>query len=257
MSLQCRTRGFAALAVLNLALMLVVARSQSAGAAEPAAAATAAPVEGKLCDTQNSKACQSAVTPDQVLDALKQGNQRFAQGLMTQRSYSTQVRETAAGQFPVASIVSCIDSRVPAEIVFDRGIGDVFNARVAGNIVNPDILGSLEYASKVAGSKLIVVLGHSHCGAIKGTCDGVKMGNLTGLLAKIQPAVNAVHTKPGEDRTSKNHHFVEEVAERNVKDTVQAIRKHSHILQDMEAQGEIGIVGAMYDVETGQVAWLE
>jgi carbonic anhydrase len=252
---QPRICGIAALAVANLALMLG-AHAEPAGAA-PVAAGTPTPTEGQLCDTQNSKACQAAVTPDHVLDALKQGNQRFAQGLMTQRNYSAQVRETAAGQFPVASIVSCIDSRVPVEIIFDRGIGDVFNARVAGNIVNHDILGSLEYASKVAGSKLIVVLGHSHCGAIKGTCDGVKMGNLTGLLAKIQPAVKATHTPPGTDRSSKNHDFVEAVAERNVKDTVQAIRSGSHILKDMEAGGEIRIVGAMYDVETGKVTWYD
>lgn len=245
----------AVVACLGILATTTVAVASTAVPAAHAPSPAVVPV--KLCDTQVSKACQTRANPDQVLDALRRGNERFALGVVTQRNYTQQVHATAAGQYPLASIVSCIDSRVPVELVFDRGIGDLFNARVAGNIVNPDILGSLEYASKVAGSKLIVVLGHSHCGAVKGTCDGVKMGNLTGLLAKIQPALAAVHTEPGEDRSSKNHHFVEQVAEQNVRDTVQAIRDRSLILKGLEVRGELKIVGAMYDVETGKVSWLD
>lgn len=209
-----------------------------------------------FCETQNAKECQSAVTPEQVLERFKQGNQRFASGHGTQRNYAQQVRDTAKGQYPLGSVVSCIDSRAPAEIVLDQGIGDIFNARVAGNIVNEDILGSLEFASKVAGAKLIVVMGHTSCGAIKGACDDVQMGNLTGLLAKIMPAVAAV-PNDGKDRSSKNYEFVERVADANVRQNVQLIRDHSPILKEMEDKGEIKIVGAMYDVASGRVTWYE
>jgi carbonic anhydrase len=210
----------------------------------------------RFCETQSSKECQAAVTPQQVLERFRQGNQRFADGHGTHRNYAQQVRATAKGQFPLASIVSCIDSRAPAEILFDQGIGDLFNARVAGNIVNEDILGSLEFASRVAGSKLIIVLGHTSCGAVKGACDNVQMGNLTGLLAKIMPAVTAV-PDDGKDRSSKNYAFVEMVAEQNVRQNVQLIRDRSPILKDMEVKGEIKIVGAMYDVATGRVTWYQ
>ncbi len=210
----------------------------------------------KFCETQDSKECQAAVTPQQVLERFKQGNERFASGHGTHRNYAQQVRATAKGQYPLASIVSCIDSRAPAEILFDQGIGDLFNARVAGNIVNEDILGSLEFASKVAGAKLVIVLGHTSCGAVKGACDNVQMGNLTGLLAKIMPAVVAV-PNDGKDRSSKNYDFVEMVAENNVRQNVQLIRERSPILKELEDKGEIKIVGAMYDVATGRVTWYE
>jgi carbonic anhydrase len=211
---------------------------------------------GTFCKKQDSKACQDAVTPQQILEHFKQGNARFASGKSTQQNYVKEVKATAAGQFPLASVVSCIDSRAPAEILFDQGIGDLFNARVAGNIVNDDILGSLEFASKVVGAKLIVVLGHSSCGAIKGACDDVKLGNLTGLLAKIKPAVSKI-PNDGKDRSSKNYPFVEKVAEQNVRLTVDAIRSKSPVLKEMEDKGEIKIVGAMYDVATGKVAWYD
>ena len=227
----------------------------AAGAAD-APAAKKVVRAGTFCETQDAKECQDAVTPQLVLEHLKQGNARFSSGAGTRRDYLQQVKATAAAQYPLASVVSCIDSRVPAEIVFDQGIGDLFNARVAGNIVNEDILGSLEFASKVAGSKLIVVLGHTSCGAIKGACDDAKLGNLTALIAKIKPAVDAV-PKDGTDRSSKSNEFVERVAEENVRLTVEAIRAQSPLLKEMEDRGEIKIVGAMYDVKTGKVAWYD
>ncbi len=229
------------MATALLATAPVVARDQS---------------RASFCETQTTKECQSAVTPEQVLERFKHGNQRFASGHGTQRNYAQQVRDTAKGQYPLGSVVSCIDSRAPAEIVLDQGIGDIFNARVAGNIVNEDILGSLEFASKVAGAKLIVVMGHTSCGAVKGACDNVQLGNLTGLLAKIQPAVAAV-PNDGKDRSSKNYEFVEMVAEQNVRQNVQLIRDRSPILKEMEDKGEIKIVGAMYDVASGSVEWYD
>ena len=240
-------------------LLLIAMMSVGAGsvqAADPSPATSPAPKPGVFCDTQHTKDCQTAVTPQQVLERFKKGNERFANGHGTHRNYSQQVQATAAGQYPLATVLSCIDSRAPAEILFDQGIGDLFNARVAGNIVNEDILGSLEFASKVAGSRLIIVLGHTSCGAIKGACDNVKLGNLTGLLARIMPAVAAV-PNDGTDRTSRNYGFVEKVADRNVHITVQQVREQSPILKEMEDKGEIMIVGAMYDVKSGKVAWYD
>jgi carbonic anhydrase len=212
--------------------------------------------KGTFCATQDAKACQDAVTPELVLKHLIKGNQRFVSGRPITKNYLKQVKATSGGQFPLASIVSCIDSRAPAEVLFDLGIGDAFNARVAGNIVNEDILGSLEFASKVAGSKLIVVLGHTSCGAIKGACDDVKLGNLTGLIDKIKPAVSKA-PNDGSLRSSKNPQFVEQVAELNVAEAVQTIRAKSPILLEMEKKGEIKIVGAMYDVKSGKVKFYE
>jgi carbonic anhydrase len=236
----------------TLILAVVAALSTTPFAAMAGTESTA-----RFCETQYSRECQGAVTPSQILERFKQGNERFASGHGTHRNYSQQVKETAKGQFPLASIVSCIDSRAPAELILDQGIGDVFNARVAGNVINEDILGSLEFASKVAGAKLIVVMGHTSCGAVKGACDNVQLGNLTGLLAKIQPAVAAVPSKTGADRSSKNYEFVELVAEANVRQNVQLIRDRSPILKEMEDKGEIKIVGAMYDVGSGKVSWYE
>jgi carbonic anhydrase len=212
---------------------------------------------GTFCETQNSKACQTAVSANMVMKRLQDGNARFVTGKPLQRNLMAQVKATGAGQYPLASIVSCIDSRAPAEVVFDQGIGDVFNSRVAGNIVNEDILGSLEFASKLAGAKLVVVLGHTSCGAIKGACDDAKLGNLTGLLEKIKPVANATALDITGDRSSKNYKFVELVAEANVKATVNNIRAKSPVLRDMEQKGEIKIVGAMYDVKTGSVTWYD
>jgi len=237
-----------------MALLVLAAHTASADDAERARSAATQP--GVFCATQDAKRCQDAVTPKQVLERLKAGNERFANGEMTARNFDEQVKATAAGQFPLATVVSCIDSRAPAEILFDQGIGDLFNARVAGNIINDDILGSLEFASKVAGSRLVVVLGHTSCGAVKGACDNVQLGHLTGLLARIMPAVESVETRDA-DRSSKNYAFVEKVAERNVRMSVQQIRDTSPILKDLEDKGEIMIVGAMYDVASGKVTWYE
>ena len=227
----------------------------AAMAADPPVAAKVVKA-GTFCETQDAKACQEAVTPQLILDRFKQGNARFASGKPTQRNYLKQVKATAARQNPLASVLSCIDSRAPAEIVFDQGIGDLFNVRVAGNIVNEDVLGSLEFGSKVEGAKLIVVLGHTSCGAIKGACDDVKLGNLTGLLGKIKPAMSKV-PNDGKDRSSKNYAFVEMVAEQNVRLTVEMIRAKSPVLKEMEDKGEIKIVGAMYDLSTGKVKWYD
>lgn len=198
---------------------------------------------------------QARVTPDIALQRLRDGNHRFVHGQMLPRDLPAQVKVTGHGQFPFASVVTCIDSRAAPELVFDQGVGDVFTARVAGNIVNQDILGSLEYAAKVAGSKLIVVLGHSHCGAIKGACDDVKMGNLTGLVEKIKPAVSAI-PRDGSPRNSANHEFVEKVAEANVELTVHNLLEGSPLLKDMVRNNQIAVVGAMLDVETGEVHFL-
>ncbi len=200
-----------------------------------------------------TKEAQAATTPQQAFDKLKQGNARFVAGNTLHRDLHKQVKDTSKGQFPFATVVSCLDSRTSTELVFDQGIGDVFNARVAGNIVNPDILGSLEFASKAAGSKVIAVIGHTKCGAIKGACDHVELGNLTGLIDKIEPAVAATPSAKGEDRSSKNYAFVDRVAETNVRKTMDNIRRNSPILKKMEQAGEIKIVGGMYDIETGNV----
>lgn len=202
-----------------------------------------------------TKERQAKVTPESALKMLESGNERFLSGKMMKRDLREMVKVTGHGQFPFASVLSCIDSRSSPEVIFDQGIGDVFSARVAGNFVNKDILGSLEYASKVAGSRLIVVLGHSHCGAIKGVCDNVKMGSLTGLLEKLKPAMNAI-PDDGQPRNSKNHEFVEKVAEMNVKMTVKQILDDSAILRGLVSEGKLKVVGAMLDVETGHVEFL-
>lgn len=198
-----------------------------------------------------NKEVQSALSPMDAIQLLKSGNERFRNNTGVGRNYLEQVQDTAKGQFPFAAVVSCIDSRVPAEILFDLGIGDVFNVRIAGNFINQDILGSLEFACKVAGSKAIVVMGHSSCGAVKGACDQVELGNLTHMLEKIKPAVDAV-SESG-DRTSKNADFVQKVAEKNVEMSVENILTHSPILKEMQENGEIEIIGAMYDVASGEV----
>lgn len=218
--------------------------------------AQAKPVAPVLANTANvmTKAKQSEITPDKAIELLKEGNGRFASGKMRKRNLPAQVKETGVnGQFPFAAVVSCMDSRAAPSLVFDQGIGDIFSARIAGNIVNEDILGSLEYAAKVAGSKAILVLGHTHCGAVKGACDNAQLGNLTQLVAKIIPAVKATPDVHGEDRSSKNHHFVDAVAETNVKMTVNTILEKSAVLKEMVDKGQIKIVGAMLDVETGKV----
>lgn len=200
----------------------------------------------------HNKETQSQLTPRLALEILQEGNNRFIKNLQANRDLLQQANETKEGQWPFAIILSCIDSRTSAELIFDQGLGDIFSARIAGNVVNTDILGSMEFACKVAGSKLIVVLGHSKCGAIKGACDHVEMGNLTELLSKIQPAIyQEKETK--DDRTSKNASFVENVSQINVKRSVKSILDRSFILEQMVENGEIGVVGAMHNIETGKV----
>lgn len=197
---------------------------------------------------------QAALNPEAIIGILKEGNQRFLESKQIGRALPEQVAATATGQYPFAAVLGCIDSRVPAETVFDLGIGDIFNIRVAGNFANTDILGSMEFAAKVAGSKVILVLGHTHCGAVKGACDHVELGNLTSMLENIMPAVNSVE-ESGE-RSSKNKTFVQNVAVKNVQLTIEKILKDSDVLREMVDNGELAIAGAMYDVETGRVDFM-
>jgi len=200
----------------------------------------------------HNRETQAQMTPRKALEFLQEGNKRFVNNLKAHRDLLEQANATIDGQWPFATILSCIDSRTSSELIFDQGLGDVFSVRIAGNIVNTDILGSMEFACKVAGSKLIIVLGHSKCGAVKGACDHIEMGNLTELLSKIQPAVYQEKTTT-EDRTSKNATFVENVAKINVKRSVKSIIERSYILEQMLENGEIGIIGAMHNIETGKV----
>jgi carbonic anhydrase len=204
-----------------------------------------------------NKELQSQITPRKALEILKKGNDRFVNNLKANRNLLEQVNETSDGQWPFAIILSCIDSRTSAELIFDQGLGDIFSVRIAGNIANTDILGSMEFACKVAGSKLIVVLGHTKCGAVKGACDHVEMGNLTELLSKLQPAVYAERDTPMHERNSKNSGFVENVATINVRRTVKNIIERSFIIEQMVENGEIGVVGAMYNIETGMVEFYD
>ena len=196
-----------------------------------------------------TKEIQNNITPSEALKRLKEGNKRYVNNSMNARDLTEQVKITSAGQAPFAVVLGCIDSRAPLELVFDQGVGDIFGARVAGNIVNEDILGSMEYSCKVAGSKLVVVMGHTKCGAVTAACQGVELGNITPLLDKIKPAVKAI----GGEMTPQN---IETVAIKNVGLTIERIRKESDILNDMEKNGEIMIVGASYSVETGEVTFL-
>ena len=204
----------------------------------------------------HNKESQTSMTPEMAINILKEGNERFVSNLKFNRNLLQQVNETSDGQWPFAVVLSCIDSRTSAELVFDQGLGDIFSVRIAGNIVNEDILGSMEFACKVAGSKFIVVLGHTKCGAVKGACDHVELGNLTTLLAKLQPAVSC-ETQTTLNRDSSNAIFVENVAKINVEEAVGEIQAKSPILKEMIDKGEIGICGAMYNVETGQVEFYE
>lgn len=220
----------------------------------------APPVEAKpeivpLVEDVLTKEQQDALTPDAVIASFKAGNQRFMSNDLTARSHSEQVRKSTSAQFPKAIVLSCVDSRVPVEDVFDRGIGDIFVARVAGNFVNEDILGSMEFACKVSGSKLILVMGHEHCGAVKAAIGDVKLGNITAMLSKITPAVKMVENFEGE-RTADNEEFVHEVCVSNVTNTINQIRAKSPILKEMEDNGEIKIVGAVYDMDNGKVTFM-
>ena len=196
------------------------------------------------------------LTPEQALDILKEGNKRFINNIKAHRNLLQQVNETSTGQFPFAAILSCIDSRTSAELIFDQGLGDIFSIRIAGNILNDDILGSMEFACKIAGSKLIVVLGHTNCGAIEGACNNIVLGHVTGLLDKIKPAIeNEIETK--NDRNGKNITYLRNVTRNNVFITVNKIKEESPILNDMEQQNQIKIIGGIHDIETGQVIFFD
>ena len=206
----------------------------------------------------HTKETQATMTPEKALQFLKEGNMRFQNNLKANRNLLEQVNDTSEGQFPFATILSCIDSRVSAELVFDQGLGDIFSVRIAGNFVNDDILGSMEFACKLAGTKLIVVLGHTSCGAVKGACDDAKLGKLTGMLSKIKPAVNAVsEPQDASLRNSKNLEFVDNVSAKNVQLTIDRIMEESEVLADLNNMGEIMIIGAMYDINTGEVTFYD
>lgn len=202
-----------------------------------------------------TKEMQAQLTAARAIELLKDGNKRFVNNLKINRNLLQQLNETSDGQHPFAFILSCIDSRTSAELIFDQGLGDIFSCRIAGNILNEDILGSMEFACKVAGSKVVVVLGHTKCGAIKGACDNIKLGNLSALLKKVKPAIEAeVSTK--ENRNASNSEFVENVAELNVRQTLKQIPEQSPIIEQLMQNGEIALIGGMYNVETGVVEFL-
>ncbi|MCU0328099.1 MAG: carbonic anhydrase family protein [Chitinophagales bacterium] len=202
-----------------------------------------------------TKEQRDAMTPDEIIQSLKEGNQRFVSNTLTARDHSEQVRKSALGQFPKAVILSCLDSRVPVEDVFDRGIGDMFVGRVAGNFVNEDLLGSMEFGCKVAGAKVIMILGHEHCGAVKSAIDDVKLGNITAMLSKIKPAIAKV-TYNGE-KTSKNEEFVHQVCESNVRHAMSEISAKSPILKELIDSGQLRVIGGVYDMDSGKVTFLE
>lgn len=235
---------------LGLALPACVAETADSQA-DSVADGASPEMERDVAPTQ-TQASQAAMTPDGAVDMLREGNRRFVAGTPMERDLAAQMRETAGGQFPFAIVLGCVDSRVPVETVFDQGIGDIFVARVAGNIANPDLIGSMEFACAVAGSKAVVVMGHTACGAVKGAIDRAELGNLTGLVQKVEPAIAAVEG----DRDSSNAMYVDQVAETNVRLTLDAIRAQSEVLAGMEEAGDIRMVGAMYDLTTGQVRFL-
>ncbi len=235
-----------------LVLMLFVAASAQQPA--PSKAPAKPHVVAAIAQTKET---QAAITPQMALQMLKDGNERFVSGTMKKRDLTKQVKATGTGQFPFATVVSCMDSRAAPELIFDQGIGDVFSPRIAGNFANDDIIGSLEYGSGAVGARVIVVLGHSDCGAVKGACDNVKLGDLLpATLASIKPAIDAV-PNDGSPRNSKNYAFVQRVADKNVTLAVKRIRDKSSLLRGMADKGEIKIVGAMLDVKTGKVTFVE
>lgn len=207
------------------------------------------------CAAALSKTKRDGMSPEAIIEVMKNGNERFRKGKSHAHNYFTEQREvSASGQYPAAVVLSCIDSRAPAETLMDLGIGDVFNARIAGNVTNQDILGSLEFACMVAGAKVVLVMGHTKCGAVKGAIDSASLGNLTGLLAKIRPAVDA--TNFGGDRSSTNYAFVDAVARKNVERTIDEIKKGSTILSEMVGTGKLKIVGSMYDIGSGVLEFI-
>ncbi|MDR9419541.1 carbonic anhydrase family protein [Gracilimonas sp.] len=199
---------------------------------------------------------QAERTPEQIIQELKEGNERYVNNNLTPRDYQAQVKATADGQYPEAIVISCVDSRVPVGNVFDKGVGDIFVARVAGNFVNEDILGSSEFATAVAGSKVVVIMGHESCGAVKAAIDGVEMGNITAMLDKIEPAIEMTANYSGE-RTTANNEYVTEVVNSNVINTIAEMRENSPIIAELERNGDVVITGAFYDLDTGKVTFLD
>jgi carbonic anhydrase len=244
------TRIFSATAGPLLALLLAAGCQSPSPTGAPVNQAPTGPAA--VAARERTQQSQAAMSPQDALAKLRAGNARFAAGESRARNLPAEVRATAPSQYPFAVIVSCLDSRAPVEMIFDQGIGDLFNARIAGNVLNDDILGSLEFACKASGSKLILVLGHSNCGAVKGAIDGVELGKLTGLLDKIKPAAAQV-PESVQPRTSKNDEFVQKVAEANVRLVMQQVREQSPILREMLDAGSIGLAGGMYDLATGTV----
>jgi len=204
----------------------------------------------------HTKDTQDSLTPELALEILKEGNERFVNNIKAHRDLLQQANDTSSGQFPFAAILSCIDSRTSAELIFDQGLGDIFSIRIAGNILNDDILGSMEFACKIAGSKLIVVLGHTKCGAIEGACDNIELGHITTLLNKVKPAI-ANETETKSERNSKNKSFVQNVTKHNVTLTVQQVKEQSPLLREMELSKKIKIIGGLYDLDTGKVTFYE
>ena len=240
------------LGVLSMAILSLTACNQEKSTVEESKSSEVNPSTSGQVLTEEQ---QEALTPDKVIEILQEGNIRFMNNDLTKRNHTEQIRKSVKAQYPKAIVLSCVDSRVPVEDVFDLGIGDLFVARVAGNFVNEDILGSMEFACKVSGSKLVLVMGHEHCGAIKAAIDDVKLGNITSMLQKIRPAVESVEYEG--ERNSKNEEFVNMVCENNVLNNIIQIRKNSPILKEMEDNGEIKIVGAVYDMDNGKVDWLK
>jgi carbonic anhydrase len=245
-------RSFVATSTAAAAMGLLSACNSKADETKPAET-PAVPQEPAVVAL--TKEARDQMTPDSIIAKLKEGNTRFREGRKIQRDFLAEQRATASGQFPAAVLLSCVDSRAPAEILFNLGMGDVFNARIAGNIENPDILGSMEFTTKLAGAKLVLVMGHSACGAVAGAIANAKLGNLTQLLAKIQPAIKA--TNYTGDRTATNPEFVDAVARTNINLTIANIRKNSTVIADLEKAGTIKIAGAYYDLKTGAVEFFE
>ncbi|MBT0810812.1 carbonic anhydrase [Litoribacter ruber] len=202
----------------------------------------------------HTKDTQSQINPDKAIEILKEGNERFVKNLKAERNLLEQVQDTTMGQFPFATVLSCMDSRTSVELIFDQGIGDIFSIRVAGNVVNEDVLGSMEYGCKAVGTRIVLVLGHTKCGAVAGACDHFEMGNLTSLLKKIEPAMERAETSG--EKNGQNVDYVNEVVKKNVEVVIEQIRDKSPIVADLEKSGDIKIVGAIYDVDNGKVTWL-
>ncbi|QJB32866.1 carbonic anhydrase [Chitinophaga oryzae] len=206
---------------------------------------------------KHSKESQSTLTPETALQYLKEGNLRFVNNLRANRDLLSQVNATRDGQYPFATVLSCMDSRTSVELIFDQGLGDIFSIRIAGNVLNQDILGSMEFGTQLAGSKIIVILGHTQCGAIKGACDAVHLGNLTQLLDKIKPAIDSETATPAENRTGKNTEFVTNVTENNVRHVMKQLKAESSIIAALADSGAIKIIGGIYHLETGKVTFFE